>query len=57
MRVFIDYRKKSYEFDVKESMTVDELKELIANECIILPFEITDRPPYQSASSTEDYGH
>ena len=36
MRVFIDYRKKSYEFDVKESMTVNELKELIANECHLI---------------------
>ena len=57
MRVFIDYRKKSYEFDVKESMTVNELKELIANECMVPHFEITDRPPHQSTSSTEDYGH
>ena len=57
MTVFIDYRKKSYEFDVKESMTVNELKELIANECMVPHFEITDRPPHQSASSTEDYGH
>ena len=33
MRVFVDYRKKSVEFDVKETMTVSELKDRIESEC------------------------
>ena len=34
MRVFVEYRKKSVEFNVKETMTVGELKEQIESECI-----------------------
>ena len=35
MRVFIDYRKKSYTFDVKETMTIGEFKQLVAKDCRI----------------------
>ena len=34
MRVFVEYKKKTYEFDVKESMKIGEFKELVAKECI-----------------------
>ena len=34
MRVFVEYKKKIYEFDVKESMKIGEFKELVSKECI-----------------------
>ena len=33
MRVFVDYRKKSFTFEVKETMTIGEFKQSIAGEC------------------------
>ena len=54
MRVFVDYRKKTYEFDVKESMTVGEFKDLIAPTCSPECAVIMPRPSHQSASGAKD---
>ena len=54
MRVFVDYRKKTYEFDVEESMTVGAFKDLIAPTCSLECATVTPRPSHQGASSAED---
>lgn len=33
MRVFVEYRKKSTEFDVKETTSIGEFKNAIEKEC------------------------
>lgn len=58
MRVFVDYRKKSVEFDVKETMTVGELKERIESECTgFLSFSLTRSASDQGASGSQDHDH
>ena len=32
----MEYKKKTYEFDVKESMKIGEFKAVVAKECICL---------------------
>lgn len=54
MRVFIDYKKKSYEFDVKESMTVGELKDMAAATCPITHLPMTRRSSPSRTSSYEN---
>ena len=58
MRVFVDYRKKSVEFDVKETMTVGELKERIESECTgFLSISLTRSASHQGASGSQDHDH
>ena len=59
MRVFVDYRKKSVEFDVKETMTVGELKERIESECtgFFSLSHLTPSASYQGASGSQDHDH
>lgn len=33
MRVFVEYRKRSIEFDVKETMTIGEFKNAVEKQC------------------------
>ena len=55
MRVFIDYKKKSYDVDVQESMTVGELKDMVATTCLILHMPITSRSSPACTSSHENH--
>lgn len=53
----MDYRKKSVEFDVKETMTVGELKERIESECTGFSPSLTPSASYQGASGSQDHDH
>lgn len=54
----MDYRKKSVEFDVKETMTVGELKERIESECTgFLSLSLTRSASDQGASGSQDHDH
>lgn len=57
MRVFVDYHKKSVEFNVKEAMTVGELKERIESECMEVVLDLSRSASHQGTSGSQDYDY
>ena len=53
----MDYHKKSVEFNVKEAMTVGELKERIESECMEVVLDLSRSASHQGTSGSQDYDY